>query len=432
MDQLPPDTPANPEQQAASSPTPKDLVAAQIRQQLKGEDAPPVPPKTGPERPASADPGFAFQMRMRAGGNEMNDTAEKFKAEHGGEEYQPPAFDDRGWEGSNAAGTGGGGALKVLVGVLVIAALGAAVWLWGVPAWQAHQQQGGASTSGGGVSAKAGKAPLLDAVTLDDAFDASLRTALTAGNAAWKQAGLDAYVYRYNVDETRAENVSQTITVNATLGGKDAAKGARDGRAAFDQATAQFVSGLTAHPGVAVQFDLLEADPDSTPGDNDKYLLYGYDYGLEHMSELKPVIDALEDLKRDQHSYPRALSDTLVQPKLRTSGGIRFMPRGFGYLPLYETDSAGNIQMGEGTGTLDRMTPKAITGYYLFLYLGDEGQGLDVYTPSDLDYYMRKVAPLPYDTNGAKLHNMTLKPDGQPDGIGCIVKNGKLLRAGES
>jgi hypothetical protein len=422
MDQLPPDPAVQPPSPGGDSPAP-DLVAAQIKRQLQDEPQP-----AGPTRPAASDPGHAFHMQMRGGGNELTDSAEQFKAEHGAEAYQPPEFSEGGWEGP-AAGSSGG-MMKVVVAGLVVVLLGVAIWQWGWPAWQAYQARqatggtaaDGAATAGGTKGAATG----LEAVTLDDAFDADLRQALTAGNAAWKGKGLDAKVYRYGVQEDKIENSSQTITVVATLAGQDATKAIGDDRPAFDAAVDSFIQKQTAHPGVNCKFNLMPADPDSSPDPTDKYLSYGGDYGREHLTQVQPILDALEQLKRDQGSYPRSLDPDLVQPKIHTTGGIKFSAHGIGYLPLFRTDSGGNLVMGTG-GTLDRMSPAAVDGYFLFLYLGDAGQGLDVFGPAGVDYFTRKLAPLPYDTGGAKLHNMPLSPDGQPDGIGAVIKSGKVL-----
>jgi hypothetical protein len=422
MDKLPPEPRPNPDDPAAAK---TDMVAAQIKRQLQGEGTAP-PAADGPQRPAASDPGFAFHMRMRSGGNELTDSAEEFRSEHAAEE--PPAFSET-WDSvaQTVEDGGGGGWLKLLLIVAAVAVVGVAVWLWGIPAWQAHQE----SAAQAGAAKADSQKPILEAVAVDDELDQNVRAALLAGNAGWKQAGLDAYVYRYRLAEEKVENVSQTLTINAHVGGKDADKAVSASRTAFDTATAGFISGLTAHPGVTCQIKLLEVEADEAPEEGEKYLVYGYDYGQEHLHQLQPVIDALEQLRRDKGSYPRVLSETLVTPKLRTSGGVKFMSRGMGYLPLFKTDAGGNIAMGTGDGTLERMTPQAVTGYYLFVYLGDAGEGLDVLSQSDVDYYSRKIAPLPYDTGGTRLHNVSLKGDDIPDGVGCVVKTGKILHEGE-
>jgi hypothetical protein len=50
---------------------------------------------------------------------------------------------------------------------------------------------------------------------------------------------------------------------------------------------------------------------------------------------------------------------------------------------------------------------------------------MDIYSQADLNYYTQKISPFPYKPQGP-VHNMPLTKDGKPDGVACVVKNGKL------
>ena len=80
--------------------------------------------------------------------------------------------------------------------------------------------------------------------------------------------------------------------------------------------------------------------------------------------------------------------------------------------------------MGQGAG-IASFKPEECIGYYLFVYLDSENQGLDLYSQADLKYYREKIQPFPYQPE-TPIANATLNPDGEPDGIACVIHNGKL------
>jgi hypothetical protein len=402
---------ANPEQSSVEQEIAGLSVAEQIRRQIRGE--------TGEIK----DPGLNLHLNMRGGGVELTDEAAQFKAESG-KDFEPPPFQESEWKMPVLVETdeSAGPMLRwVIIGGLTALLLAAGL-MYGLPAYREYTTHKAEAAK----AAELGDKPPLEAVPLDQAFYDGLDAAIKTANAAISKSGTKAYVYRYRVDEEVIANESQQLTLTLVAGGSNANKLATDHNA-FDAAMQDWVTATRAHPGVQAEMKFEDGSTAAPPLEGDRYCRYGYDFGREHMSLLQPVIDRLESDRRSDGHYPRVLEAGVGEDSIRTYGGFGYIARGFGYLPTYATDSHGNIIMGTGESTLQRLTPKVVSGYYLFYYLEDPVRGVDAYGPAALDYYTRRIAPLPYDPGGS-LHNVPLTPDGKPDGIACIVKSGKLLR----
>ena len=276
------------------------------------------------------------------------------------------------------------------------------------------------------ASGDGGFAGGLDAVAIDDAFHEELTVALERGNTAWADAGTDCYVYRYNAFENTVPATRQDVTITCYLGGAEApACTDAPGDTVFMQALQPWIDQQNMHSGVSAIIRLRFNEDGSMPVDGDDYLRYGYWYGKDHWSVLKPIVDGLEELRKQNGQYPELLSESLVRGKLPTHGGIAFASDGAGYLPVFKTDASGNIIMGTGKGIASYM-PEECIGYYLVLFLRTDKEGLDMFDADGMKYYRDKIQPFPYSPDDP-VHNMPLNPDGEPDGIACIVKNGKLL-----
>ena len=102
------------------------------------------------------------------------------------------------------------------------------------------------------------------------------------------------------------------------------------------------------------------------------------------------------------------------------------MSNGYGYVPVFEADSNGKVIMGQGSG-IAAFKPDSCDGYYLFCYTTTESMGLDRYGLDAIIYYREKISPFPYQPK-SPITNVTLEPDGKPDGIACVVKDGELVR----
>jgi hypothetical protein len=331
--------------------------------------------------------------------------------------------------GLPAAGSGSPLVRNILIVVIVVVVLAAIVYFF------VTSQGGGTDESEAelaiagspGVSTSAGHAGGLNAVTIDDYFHDDARLALEAGNQAWADAGVDCYVYRYSVFEHTEPAQSQSVRITAFLGGEDAAASIEppaDGP--FRTATAAFIDKLTGRAGVDASIFLMATDGEEAPAPSDVYIRYGYYYGLEHFDEIEPIILALKSIKNSEGQYPLSLSESIVRPVIRTNGGLSFMSNGYGYVPVFKTDSAGKIIMGQGSG-ISAFKPDACTGYYLFRYTTTESMGLDRYGLDAIIYYREKISPFPYQPK-SPITNVELEPDGKPDGIACIVKDGELVR----
>jgi hypothetical protein len=284
-----------------------------------------------------------------------------------------------------------------------------------------------ASTSVEAAAAKkdaaAQAAVALKPVTIDDALKARISSAFRTGNKAWADAGTKAYVYRYSVEEVNEAMKSQALTVVGYLAGKDAAIATTDKAAPMAQAFEQLLDDLGSNAGVTATLE-LETAATETAAIGDVYVVFGSDYGRDHMDELQPIIDSIENYKQTEGQYPLALDGTVIG-NLRTKGNPQFIPGGYGYIPIFRTDGSGNVLMGSGAG-VKRLKPAEVSGYYLLRFLSHVSDGMDFYSQSDLNYYTQKISPFPYKPSG-HVRNMPLTKDGKPDGVACVVKNGKLL-----
>jgi hypothetical protein len=263
----------------------------------------------------------------------------------------------------------------------------------------------------------------LKPVVVDDALKARITSAFRAGNKAWGGAGTKAYVYRFSVNEVSEAMKSQVLTVTGYTAGQEAALATTDKAAPMMTAFQGLLGELGQSPGVTAG---LELEVGSVTDDKigATYVVYGTDFGRDHMDELQQVIDSVENYKNAEGQYPLAL-DRTVTASVRTKGNPNFIAGGYGYIPIFKTDGSGNVLMGTGAG-VKRLMPAEVTGYYLLRFLAKPTEGLDVYSQADLNYYTQKISPFPYNPNG-KVRNMPLTKDGKPDGVACVVKNGKVL-----
>jgi hypothetical protein len=189
----------------------------------------------------------------------------------------------------------------------------------------------------------------LQAIVFDEALHSEIKQALEAGNAAWKAAGSECYIYRYRLFESTVPATSQVVRITAFAGGANAELATVDpGDAPFRTALKPLLDKLQAHPGVSVTLLLESLNGSEAPDPKDVYIRYGYYFGLEHMDELQPLIDALKTKYDDDGEYPLQLSSNITRPMINTNGGLYFTPNGFGYLPVFKTDAAGKIVMGQG------------------------------------------------------------------------------------
>jgi hypothetical protein len=270
--------------------------------------------------------------------------------------------------------------------------------------------------------AEAEAAVALKAVTVDDALKTQITSAFRAGNKAWADVGTKAYVYRYAVREYNEAMKSQTLTVIGYTAGKEAALATVDKAAPMTKVFEGLLGDLASNAGVTATLELETGDSESA-GIGDVYVVYGTDYGRDHLEEMQPIIDTIENYRKSEGQYPLALDGTVIS--LRTKGNPQYMPGGYGYIPIFKTDGSGNVIMGTGAG-VKRLKPAEINGYYLIKFLSQATEGLDFYSQADLNYYTQKISPFPYQPQG-KVRNMPLTKDGKPDGVACVVKNGKLL-----
>jgi hypothetical protein len=271
----------------------------------------------------------------------------------------------------------------------------------------------------------AGFVGTLDTVALDEQFHADVTAAVQQANADLKTAARDAYIYRYNAAETTVPATSQIVLLTVYAAGRDADTVAADGGDATVQgAFAGLLDRLNQRAGVEASLEVRSTGGAESADPDDRYVIYGEYFGREHMTELQPIIDGIENYRAEFGQYPQALTGSVVSG-VKTKGGVTFMSNGVGYIPLYATDSAGNIKMGSGTG-LARYTPEKVTGYYLLRFLESPGTGIDMYSADDETYYVNHIAPFPYQPP-KPVHNMQFHPDGKPDGIGAVIQNGKVL-----
>lgn len=270
---------------------------------------------------------------------------------------------------------------------------------------------------------EAAKAALaLKPVTVDDALKARITSAFRAGNKAWADAGTKAYVYRYSIKELNEAMKSQSLEIQGYTAGKDAALATTDKAGPMTDSFKQVLDLLNSNAGVTATLD-LEPGRSNPEAIGDVYVVFGKDYGEDHKDELQPIIDAIENYKKSEGQYPLALDGTVIG-NIRTKGNPQFTASGYGYIPIFRTDGSGNILMGSGSG-VKRLQPAEVSGYYLLRFLSHAGDGMDFYSQSDLNYYTQKISPFPYRPS-TPVHNMPLTKDGKPDGVACVVKNGKV------
>lgn len=338
---------------------------------------------------------------------------------------------------SEGVGSGGGAMRGVLI-VLVIIVLGVIGYFVYTGVTRKNEGDGAPTAAKpnteaaapGTATTDAAKPPVthagtLNPVTIDDAFYASLKQAISAADQALKDAGKDCFIYRYRATDNTVPATSQTVSITLFCGGKDAAQCiATPGDQTIRTAMKQFTDELAQHDGVISSLNLYATEGKEAPDPKDTYLRYGYYFGLEHMDRIQAVIDGIEAYKSEGSGYPSTIASSMSSTPFQTEGGLSFVAGGFGYLPQYETDGSGNIIMGSGSGVA-AYEPKSVTGYYLVMYAVKETMGLDMYSDDDYRYYQDKILPFPYEPK-SPVHNMQLHPDGKPDGIACIVKNGKL------
>lgn len=267
----------------------------------------------------------------------------------------------------------------------------------------------------------------LSAVAIDDALRAEISKACLAGNAAWKDLGLDCYVYRFSLFENTVPATSQAVRITGYAGGKDAEQAVQQpSAAAFRNALQPVLDKLNSNAGVTASLSLSASDGSEAPDPSDTYVVYGYYYGLEHWDKIEPVVKALNIMLDQNGQYPDMLDTGLTKPAISTHGGFKFKSSGFGYLPVFKTDSQGHIIMGKGKGLASFM-PEECTGYLLVLYTSSDDVGLDLFGEGDMLQYDKTIARFPFEPEGP-IRNMPLNPDGKPDGIACVVKTGELER----
>ena len=123
----------------------------------------------------------------------------------------------------------------------------------------------------------------------------------------------------------------QDVTITAYLGGQDAQTcSVEPGLQPFHQATSAWLETLNGQLGVNAIIRLTYNVDGTFPSDEDHYLRYGYWYGRDHWSLLKPVVDNLESQKQSQGQYPDMLAERLLGGKLQTRGGMFFVASGVG------------------------------------------------------------------------------------------------------
>jgi len=234
-------------------------------------------------------------------------------------------------------------------------------------------------------------------------------------------------VYRYRIFNDVVPGRSQVIRVSAYFGGDDAeAVSGSSQEREFMDAVASFFDQLNERSGVESSMFLMYTAGEEPPAASDVYIRYGYYYGKEHWDELEKIVNQLDGIRDQEGQYPLSISDTIVRPSIRTFGGMKFIANGFGYIPVFKTNSAGEVIMGTGSG-LAAFKPEECSGYYLLYYTESESMGLDMYGPEAINYYRDKISPFPYQPKSA-ITNVPLKPDGKPDGIAAVVKNGELMK----
>jgi len=267
----------------------------------------------------------------------------------------------------------------------------------------------------------------LNEIEINDQLHTDIQAALKEGNMGWAAEDIDAYVYKYNIYSEVRQATSQVLRISSYVGGADATAAVNEPRNVhwFDLGTADLLDRLNATPGVEASFRLYNTGGEEPARGDDVYIKYGYYFGLEHMNTLQPIIDSLNEYYNTNGEYPHLLSERMLTVRVKTKRGFYYERNGAGYLPVFRTDSRGNIIMGTGSG-VEALQPDACIGYYLFMYTENPDEGLDLHDEEALDYYSQHIAPFPYDPD-EPVKNVVLEPDGEPDGIACVVKDGVLL-----
>lgn len=266
----------------------------------------------------------------------------------------------------------------------------------------------------------------LNAVEIDETFYTNLENDLKEANRAWENAGVKAYVYRYNVLNTLVPATSQDLGLTMYVAGADADSAVKEPQdKLFLDRIQTWTNQMNSRGGVKTYLELRPISLNDTVQPDDRYIVFGAGWGHDHKELIDKITGAIGRYKdSNQGQYPLELDGGLTAG-LQTAGNPSWVRDGVGYLPVLKTDGAGNVVMGSGKG-LSAFTPEAVTGYYLFFFLDKKDAGLDVYDEAGLTYYTEKISPFPYKPEG-KLHNVKLAQDGKPDGIACVVKDGKVL-----
>ena len=383
-----------------------------------------------PVDPALSDPGLVLAARLRgledddAGGVQPPSapvrelTRDEKRAQQQALASSAPPFEA---PGAGLAESSLAKPLTIVLALVLVGVLGVIVYPY------IFNRKEAAPTPVAGSTGTSDSAGTLHEIKVDDAMELEAAAAVKAGNEALKAAGLDAYAYRVSLLNHVEPGKLQRVTLRAHFGGSDAEQVVSGGQdSAFKAAIDPFLAQLMTNQGVEALLLLVNTQGKERPGIDDFYVQYGYYYGLEHMDELQPVIDALETYREQNGQYPHTLDPNIAGTRLHTKGGYFFESEGLGYLPVFKTDSDGSIKMGSGSG-IARYNPESADGYVLVAYLDSEKDGLDVHSAENLVYYSEKIAPFPYQAPRG-ITNVKLAPDGKPDGIAAVIRNGELLK----
>ena len=396
---------------------------------------------SGPRRDEDIDTGVALHMKLGGAGDPIrpDDRPEVARVEGNrlcpgcnkivefkagvcpecGFEFQrssaaPPEFDSV----PAVSAVAGGQVLKIVLIVALVAVL----------AFVVSRIDFASLGSGGdqGSTAETEYSEPFVAVHLDDEFHHTLSEQLMATEDAWLKTGVDAYVYRYGIKETLEPGKSQRIVINAYVGGADADSAIEEpGDQPFRLAMADYARLYSNRTAVDFSIKLQSTQGSAEVLESDKYVRWGYYYGLEHMTELNQVTAAIERYRQKEGELPHTLAGVSANMPLENRG-FSFVASGWGYLPVFATDASGTVVFGTGS-TKAELYPREITGYYLVRYLGSTGMGVDLWSEEEKTYYLNRITPLPC-VQKSKLRNVSLTPDGEPDGIACVMHNGELLK----
>ena len=280
-------------------------------------------------------------------------------------------------------------------------------------------------SSGTGTTADTEVEEPFIAVQVDDEFNRSLSETLVEADDVWSTNGIDAHIYRYRVESSVEPGVSQYIRLTCFVGGADAADAiAAEGSKLMNTELEPYFSSYRSRTGLEYVMLLEPAPQEVELTDEDHYIRWGYHYGREHQDEVDQVTNAIESYREREGQYPRSLNSVSANMHIENRG-FSFIPGGWGYLPIFETDSAGNVPFGSGSASAE-LYPRRISGYYLVRFLSNADIGVDLLSDEGKTYYLNRISPLPC-VQKSKLQNVPIEPDGEPDGIAWAVKNGSLL-----